>query len=153
MGGAPPNDECFANAGNEYGTTTGRPRRCGWFDVVPVKYSIRVNGISELALTKLDVLSGINPIKICIYYKFGDRDIKEISASTKIYEGCKPVYEEVEGWSDKVNWSKVSKKGYDALPPQARHYVDRIEELVGLPISIISVGPERNDTIIIENKK
>jgi len=137
--------------GGEYGTTTGRPRRCGWFDVVPVRYSIRVNGISELALTKLDVLSGINPVKLCIHYKFKDEVITEIPADLKVYENCKPVYEELEGWSDSVDWHKVAQEGYDALPSQAKAYVERIEELVGVPIKIISVGPERQDTIIIED--
>ncbi|MCW4027348.1 MAG: adenylosuccinate synthetase, partial [Candidatus Bathyarchaeota archaeon] len=130
---------------------TGRPRRCGWFDLVPVTYSIRVNGISELALTKLDVLSGINPIRLCLHYKSEDEIITEISADLKMYEKCIPVYEELEGWPSSVEWSKVAQEGYDALPQQAKAYIERIQELVRVPIKTISVGPERKDTIVTED--
>ena len=134
--------------GGEYGTTTGRPRRCGWFDAVPVRYSIRVNGISELILTKLDVLSGINPLKICTHYMVKNKVVNDIPADLKTYEECKPVYEELEGWTDSLDWHQIAMGGYEALLPQAKTYIERIEELTGVPIKIISVGPEREDTII-----
>jgi len=143
--------ERIREKGGEYGTTTGRPRRCGWFDVVPVTYSIRVNDISELALTKLDVLSGINPIRLCLHYKSEDTIITEIPADLKMYEKCRPVYEELEGWSSSVEWGKVAQEGYYALPQQAKAYIERIQELVRVPIKIISVGPERKDTIVTED--
>lgn len=143
--------ERIREKGGEYGTTTGRPRRCGWFDVVPVTYSIRVNGISELALTKLDVLSGINPIRLCLHYKSEDEIIAEIPADLKMYEKCRPVYEELEGWPSSVEWSKVAQEGYDALPQKAKAYIERIQELVRVPIKTISVGPERKDTIVTED--
>jgi len=143
--------ERIREKGGEYGTTTGRPRRCGWFDVVPVTYSIRVNDISELALTKLDVLSGIDPIRLCLHYKSQDEIITEIPADLKMYEKCRPVYEELEGWPNSVQWLKVAQEGYDALPQQAKNYIEKIQELVRVPIKIISIGPERKDTIFTED--
>jgi len=140
--------ERIRNKGREYGTTTGRPRRCGWFDIVPVKYSVRVNGITALAITKLDVLSGITPIKICLKYRSGGKTINELPASLKLYEKCRPIYEELEGWPDlNEEWHTIAKKGYDALPAQTKEYIERIEELLGVPIRLISIGPERRDTI------
>jgi len=137
--------------GGEYGTTTGRPRRCGWFDMVPVRYAVRVNGISELALTKLDVLSGIDPLKLCTHYRFNDEAITELPASLKVFENCEPVYEEIEGWPEPTDWHVVAKKGYDAMPVHAKAYVQRIEDLAGVPVKILSVGPERRDTIVFED--
>ncbi|MCS7120576.1 MAG: adenylosuccinate synthase [Nitrososphaerota archaeon] len=134
--------------GGEYGTATGRPRRCGWFDLVPVKYSIRVNGISELILTKLDVLSGINPLKICLHYMCEGKVVSDVPADLTKYEKCVPIYEEMEGWSGSIDWHKVAVGGYDAMPEEAKAYVERIEELTGVPIKMISVGQEREDTII-----
>ncbi len=143
--------ERIRNKGGEYGTTTGRPRRCGWFDAVPVKYAIRVNGITSLAITKLDVLSGIDPIKICLRYQIGQKTVNEIPASHELYAKCRPVYEEHKGWPDlNDEWHNIAKKGYDALPAQTKAYLGRIEELVGAPIKIISIGPERQDTIVVE---
>jgi len=143
--------ERIRDKGGEYGTTTGRPRRCGWFDAVPVKYSIRVNGITSLAVTKLDVLSGIDPIKICLRYRIGQETVNEIPASPELYAKCKPVYEEREGWPDlNDDWHNIAEKGYDALPTQAKGYLSRIEELTGVPIELISTGPERQDTLVIE---
>jgi len=141
--------ERIREVGKEYGTTTGRPRRVGWLDLVPVKYSIRLNGIDKLAITKLDVLSGINPLKICIKYKCGDRMIDTIPADIRTFKECEPVYEEIEGWEASLDWRKIVQKGYEALPEQAKEYLKRIEEHVKIPISIISVGPERSETIIL----
>lgn len=139
------------NVGDEYGTTTGRPRRCGWLDLVPVKYSVRLNGVSQLVVTKLDVLSGINPLKICVRYRVGEKTVDTIPASLGLFELCEPVYEELEGWPENVDWRKVVSKGYDALPEQAKIYLERIEELAGVPISLVSVGPERRETIVIND--
>ena len=143
--------ERLRSVGQEYGTTTGRPRRCGWLDVVPVKYSVRLSGVTELVVTKLDVLSGIDPVKICLHYKCENRIVDYIPASLKLFERCEPVYEEMEGLPDSVDWHKVALGGYDALPEQAKAYLGRIEELVKVPIRLVSVGPERRDTIVIED--
>jgi len=141
--------EKIREVGKEYGTTTGRPRRVGWLDLVPVKYSIRLNGVDELVITKLDVLSGINPLKICVKYRCEDRMLDTIPADIHTFEKCEPVYEELEGWEANVNWKKIVEEGYEALPEQAKEYLQRIEEHVKVPISIVSVGPERRETIII----
>ena len=141
--------ERIREAGREYGTTTGRPRRVGWLDLVPVKYSIRLNGIDTLVITKLDVLSGINPLKICVGYRYENRTIDTIPSDIRIFEKCKPIYEEIEGWETNVNWKEIAEEGYEALPGQAKEYLRRIEEHVKVPISIISIGPEREETIVL----
>lgn len=135
------------NIGDEYGTTTGRPRRCGWLDLVPIKYSIHCNGINKMIVTKVDVLSGINPIKICVKYRAGDMVIDTVPASLSLFQKCEPIYEEINGWSNDIDWRKVVSRGYDGLPKQAKAYLERIEEIVKLPISIVSVGPDRHETI------
>jgi adenylosuccinate synthase len=114
-----------------------------------VKYAIKLSGISKLIVTKLDVLSGINPLKICVSYQADDKILDTVSASLSLFEKSKPVYEEIEGWTEKVNWRKVVAKGYGGLPEQAKAYLARIEELVKVPITIVSVGAERRDTIVI----
>jgi adenylosuccinate synthase len=136
------------NIGNEYGTTTGRPRRCGWLDLVPVKYSIKINGITKLVVTKLDVLSGINTLKICVKYNVGGMILDTIPASLRLFEKCKPVYEEIDGWNENIDWNQIAKEGYNSLPKQAKVYLNRIEDLVKIPIKIVSVGPERRNTIV-----
>jgi adenylosuccinate synthase len=142
--------EKIRNVGHEYGTATGRPRRTGWLDIVPVKYSVRLSGISKLVITKLDVLNGINPIKICVGYEAEGKTLNTIPASLSLFQKCKPVYEEMEGWQEKVDWRKVVQKGYSSLPEQTKAYLERIEELVKVPITIVSVGAERRDTIVVE---
>ncbi|MFO7872090.1 MAG: adenylosuccinate synthetase [Candidatus Undinarchaeales archaeon] len=129
--------------GKEFGTTTGRPRRCGWFDTVILNYAVRINGINEFALTKLDVLSGLDKIKICTKYK-KNGDIVE-NLPTDISD-CKPVYEEMPGWQDFDK--SVSEKGYQALPKEAKDYIERIETLTGTKINLVSYGPARSDTFI-----
>ena len=136
--------------GKEYGTTTGRSRRVGWLDLIPVKYSIRLNSIDEIIVTKLDVLSGINPLKICVKYKCEGKTIDTVPADIRLFEKCKPVYEEIEGWPADVDWRRVVRDGYDALPKQAKEYIQTIEEYLKVPISIISVGPDRRETIVRE---
>lgn len=142
--------EKIRNVGHEYGTATGRPRRTGWLDLVPVKHSIKISGISKLVVTKLDVLSGINPLKICVSYKAENKNVDIVPASLSLFQKYKPVYEELEGWQEKVDWGKVATEGYNGLPEQAKAYLARIEELVRVPITIVSVGAERRDTIVIE---
>jgi len=141
--------ERIREVGKEYGTTTGRPRRVGWLDLVPVKYSIRLNGVDKLVITKLDVLSGLNPLKICIKYRCGNKILDTIPADIRTFEKCEPIYEELEGWEANVNWRRIVKEGYESLPEQAKKYIQRIEEHVKVPINIVSVGPERQETIIL----
>lgn len=133
-------------AGHEFGTTTGRPRRCGWFDSVIVKYAVRTNGITALSLMLLDVLTGFDTIKICTHYDCDGEMIENFPASLNKLEKCKPVYKELKGWkADITNCSS-----YDELPEEAKAYIAEIEKLVGVPIKIISVGPKRSQTIIRE---
>ncbi|MFC1501672.1 adenylosuccinate synthase [Elusimicrobiota bacterium] len=129
--------------GQEYGATTGRPRRCGWFDAVLVRHSVRVNGIAHLILTKLDCLEGIKNIKICVAYKYKGKLIKEFPASRTIQKECVPVYEEWPGFDESIRGiTKFSK-----LPLSAQKYVKRIEKLIGAPIDLISLGRKREETI------
>ncbi len=127
----------------EYGATTGRSRRCGWFDAVIVRHSVRVNGIGAAALTKLDVLDNVPKIKICTAYEYGGQVINEFPNSTRVLSGCQPVYEEMDGWMS----STSDVREYRDLPKNARHYIERLSELIGAPIEVISVGSERSQTI------
>ena len=131
-------------AGHEFGTTTGRPRRCGWLDTVIIKYSARVNGMTCIALMLLDVLTGFETVKICKGYKYGDEIIENFPASLNVLGKCEPIYEELPGWTEDISGCTT----FDALPDNAKAYVNRIEELTGIPVKIISVGPKRSETII-----
>ena len=133
-------------AGNEFGTTTGRPRRCGWFDTVMVRYASRVNGLTALSVMLLDVLTGFEEISICTGYKLGDKVIEHFPACLETLAKCEPIYETMAGWSEDITQCTT----YEALPENARKYIDRIEELIEVPVKIISVGPGRNQTIIRE---
>lgn len=139
--------EKMRQAGNEFGSTTGRPRRCGWFDAVVLRYAVRVNGLTGVAITKLDVLDDFDTIKICTGYKYEGRMITEIPATLDIFASCEPVYEEMPGW--KTNISHIT--SFDALPENARKYVKRLEELMGCEIVMVSVGPRRTETISLRN--
>ena len=130
--------------GYEYGTTTGRPRRCGWFDAVVLKYSVMLNYLDSIALTKLDVLSGLDKIKICNSYKYKKEVYEDLPCHQTILHKCTPLYEEFEGWTEDI--TGILK--YEDLPPAARKYIERIEEIIKVPVSMISVGPERNQIII-----
>ncbi|MDO9592618.1 MAG: adenylosuccinate synthase, partial [Erysipelotrichaceae bacterium] len=130
--------------GNEFGTTTGRARRCGWLDTVVLCYSARINGMTCVALMLLDVLGGFEEIKICTGYRYQGEIITDYPASLAILESCEPVYETFEGWKEDL--SVVT--AYDALPDNAKRYIERIEALVGIPVKIVSVGPRRDQTII-----
>ena len=131
--------------GGEYGATTGRPRRCGWFDAVAIKHSIRLNGLGGLAITKLDTLAGLETIKICTAYHVGNDVIDEFPASAELLARCHPIYEEMEGWQEEISGAKEISQ----LPLAAQNYLKRIEELAQTPIDIISVGAQRNETILL----
>jgi adenylosuccinate synthase len=139
--------EKMRQAGNEFGSTTGRPRRCGWFDAVVLRYAVRVNGLTGVAITKLDVLDDFETIKICTGYKYKGKAIDEIPATLDVFAECEPVYEEMPGW--KTNISQM--KSFDALPENAKKYVKRLEELMGCEIVMVSVGPRRSETISLRN--
>jgi adenylosuccinate synthase len=141
------NAEFLREKGHEYGTTTGRARRCGWLDAVILRYSVRVSGITHFALTKLDTLTGLKKIKICTGYKFNGRIITDFPASLEDLAQCEPVYEEFDGWEENIQGAKT----FEDLPYNAQKYVKRIEELMGIKATIISVGPERNQTIILKD--
>ncbi len=133
--------------GNEYGTTTGRPRRVGWFDSVVVTHARRVSGITDLSLNSIDVLTGIETLKVCVAYRYQGEVIKEFPASLKVLAECEPVYEELPGWTEDI----TGVKSLDELPANARHYLERISQLTQIPLSIFSVGPDRNQTNEIRN--
>jgi len=133
--------------GREFGTVTGRPRRCGWFDAVLVRQTARTSGISGLALTKLDILDAFDEIKVCVAYRLDGREIDYLPASASAQARAEPVYETVEGWKSKT----AGARSWAELPAQAIKYVRRIEELVDCPVALLSTSPEREDTILVRN--
>ncbi len=139
--------ERLASRGHEFGSTTGRPRRCGWFDAVALRQAVQINSISGLCLTKLDVLDGLESIRICVGYEGPDGTSGTPRFASEYYSDIKPVYEEVEGWSE----STLGVRRLNDLPANARAYLSRIEETVGAPIDIISTGPDRTETIVLKD--
>ncbi|MDE3281252.1 adenylosuccinate synthase [Lacticaseibacillus parahuelsenbergensis] len=135
------------NAGHEFGTVTGRPRRIGWFDAVVVRHSRRVAGITDLCLNSIDVLTGLDTVKICVAYERDGERIENYPASLKFLSECKPVYEELPGWKEDITHAKTLAD----LPENARHYVERITELLGVDLLTFSVGPDRDQTNVIAN--
>jgi len=135
--------ELIRERAQEYGATTGRPRRCGWFDAVAGRLSVQVNGISSIALTHLDIFDGFPSVKICTAYEFGNRILESFPSSASILEKCQPVYEELQGWQGPT--SEI--RDFDRLPLEARHYISRLEQLLSCPINLISVGPNREQVI------
>ena len=135
--------EAIRECGHEYGTTTGRPRRCGWFDAVAARLSTRINGFTTAAITRLDVLDSQPLLKICTGYKLDGQTIDYFPASVSALERCQPIYEKLAGWET----STSDVRQFDQLPPQAQQYVNRLEELIGCPVSLISVGTRREQTI------
>jgi len=133
--------------GREFGTVTGRPRRCGWFDAVLVRQTVRTSGINGLALTKLDILDGLTEIKICTGYRLDGREIDYPPASERAQAGVEPIYETAEGWKEPT----AGARSWAQLPAQAIKYVRRVEELVGCPVALLSTSPEREDTILVHN--
>jgi adenylosuccinate synthase len=136
--------ERLRETGQEYGASTGRPRRCGWFDAVATRYAVRINGIDALALTKLDVLDGLDEVKICTAYRRGAETITEMPGDTAQLAACEPVYETMPGW--KTPTAGITE--YDRLPVEARRYIARLEEVCDVPAAVISTGSDRQHTII-----
>ncbi|MCX7858147.1 MAG: adenylosuccinate synthase [Deltaproteobacteria bacterium] len=136
--------EIIRERGKEYGATTGRPRRCGWFDAVSAKRAIAINGIKQICLTKLDVLDEFEKIKICTGYRVGDKEYSSPPLDTELYWKCVPVYEEVKGWKTKTTGITDFRK----LPGAAKDYIKRLETILGVRVSIISTGPDRAETIV-----
>ena len=150
VGGGPMPTELKDETGNlirerahEYGTTTGRPRRCGWFDAVAARFSTRVNGFTGAAITRLDILDIMPRLKICVGYEMDGQGIDYFPASVAVLARCKPVYEELAGWET----STADIRQFSKLPAKARQYVKRLEELIGCPVNLVCVGPERGQTI------
>ena len=139
--------EHLGKQGHEFGATTGRPRRCGWFDAVLMRRSRQVNGLTSLCLTKLDVLDGLQELKICNGYKYNGQSIDVAPVGADALAQCEPIYESMPGWSE----STVGCTELSALPQAAQNYVARLAELVGVPIDIVSTGPDREETIVIRD--
>ena len=137
----------LASRGQEFGATTGRPRRCGWFDAAALKRSIQINGVSGLCVTKLDVLDGVESLRLCVSYRLdgGVSDILPVGAEDLAQ--CEPVYEEIEGWRE----STVRLRGFEDLPRAAQRYLKRIEQICEVPVDVISTGAEREDTIVLKH--
>jgi adenylosuccinate synthase len=133
--------------GAEFGSTTGRRRRCGWLDMVVARDSARLNGLTSLGITKLDVLTGLQTLKICVAYDLDGRRVHTRPASLSKLARCKPIYEELPGWQEEISGAK----SLEHLPPQTRSYLKRIEELTEIPLSIVSVGPGREQTIVLSD--
>ncbi len=137
----------LATIGHEFGTVTGRPRRCGWFDAALLKRSIQINGVTGVCLTKLDVMDGLSTIKICTGYQMNGKTIDIFPAGAEDAGCCEPIYEEMPGWSE----STVGIKSMEELPANARAYIQRVEELMGVPIDMVSTGPDREETIVLRH--
>ena len=145
----------LTEVGHEYGTTTGRRRRCGWLDLVVLRHSNRVNGFTELAMTKLDVLGGLDPLKICVGYRLDGKEIHEMPASSAALARCEPILIEMPGFPELnlESWLDIARKanengdGYSSLPSAAQSYIRHVEDLLGVPISSVGVGPDRDATI------
>ena len=133
--------------GHEFGTVTGRKRRCGWFDAVLVRQSVAVSGVTGIALTKLDVLDGFETLKICTGYRIGDQSFDYLPAHAQDQAKAEPIYEDIEGWQD----TTAGARSWADLPAQAIKYIRRIEELIGCPVTLVSTSPEREDTILVRD--
>jgi adenylosuccinate synthase len=131
---------------HEYGATTGRPRRCGWFDAVAGRFSVQINGITDIALTHLDIYDGFPSIKICTAYKFKGEVLTSFPSDVAVLENCQPIYEEVDGWEESI--SRI--RNLNKLPAEARNYLSHLEELLSCPISLVSVGPDRRQIISVK---
>jgi adenylosuccinate synthase len=139
--------EHLARRGHEFGATTGRPRRCGWFDAVALRRTGQLNSVSGLCITKLDVLDGLDTIRLCTGYKCGDRHLTTVPVGADAMALCEPVYEDWPGWQE----STVGIKDYDLLPENAKNYLQRLGQVTEIPIDIISTGPERLETIVLKD--
>ena len=139
--------EHLAEVGGEFGATTGRPRRCGWFDAVVARHAVRTNGLSGVALTKLDVLDGLEKIKMCVAYNRNGRRLDTMPSDPSILDVCEPIYEEMPGWSSATSEARH----FGELPEAAQNYIRRLEELMGVKAAIISTGPDREQTMVVDN--
>jgi adenylosuccinate synthase len=137
----------IGDRGREFGTVTGRRRRCGWFDAVLVRQTVRTSGINGLALTKLDILDGFDEIKVCTGYRLDGREVDYLPASESAQARVEPIYESIEGWREPT----ACARSWAELPAQAIKYVRRIEELIGCSVALLSTSPEREDTILVQN--
>ncbi len=137
------------DSGNEYGAVTGRPRRCGWYDAVAVRYSVRINGLDGLALTKLDVLDGLERIEVCTSYRCGSRTLTEFPSDVAQLSACEPIYESLPGWATPTR----GVRRFSDLPDNARRYIARLEDISGVPAVIVSTGSERDHTIVRDDQK
>ena len=142
-----PEGEKLKEEGSEFGATTGRPRRCGWFDAVGVRYAVRVNGITGIALTKLDVLTGFKKIGVCVAYRCEGKTYHDFPASLRVLERAQPIWERMDGWNTPISGAKK----FSDLPANAQRYVRRLEEIIGTEMILISVGPGREQTILLKN--
>lgn len=138
--------EALRKAGNEFGATTGRPRRCGWFDLVVARYSVMVNGIDVWAVTKLDVLDDLDTIRICVAYECDGRRLETLPANVRMLERCHPIYEDVPGWKSSTRDAAC----WEDLPEKAQAYIRRLEALTGVKVGLLSVGPRRDSTIVLD---
>jgi adenylosuccinate synthase len=133
--------------GGEFGTTTGRPRRCGWYDAVIARYAARVNGVTDFVLTKLDVLTGFEQLKVCVGYRIGDTVHTEMPMTQTEFHHAEPVYEQLPGWDDDISKAR----SVADLPENARRYVDAVEAMTSAPVSVIGVGPRRDESIVVRS--
>ena len=145
--------EKIREQGHEYGTVTGRPRRVGWLDLFNIKYGIMINGVDKVIITLLDALHGINPIKMCIDYELDGKKLESWPIQSEIIENCKPIYKSFEGWEEKTReeWTNIALKGYDALPETMKIYIQAIREELQTEIALVSIGPDRTETIVLED--
>jgi len=145
--------ERLRTVGGEFGVTTGRPRRCGWYDAVVARYAARINGVTDFVLTKLDVLTGLEQIPVCVGYRVGgpgsksDKVLDEMPMTQTEFHHAKPVYETFPGWDEDISGAR----SLEDLPKTARGYIDALEAMSGAPISVVGVGPDRDETIAIRS--
>jgi adenylosuccinate synthase len=137
----------LASVGREFGSVTGRPRRCGWFDAPALRRSLALSGVGGLAVMKLDVLDGLPAVKLCVAYRRGAELLDTLPFGADAVSGCEPVYEEMPGWSE----TTVGVRSWEALPLNARRFLERLSQLAGVPIDMVSTGPDREDTILLRN--
>ena len=142
-----PSGKHMAEKGHEFGSTTGRARRCGWFDAAALKRSIQINGVSGLCVTKLDVMDGVSTLRLCVGYKVDGKIIDILPVGADALEGCEPVYEDMPGWSG----STVGVKRFEDLPLEARNYLQRMAEICEVPVDMVSTGPDRDETIVLRH--
>jgi adenylosuccinate synthase len=145
--------EQIREQGHEYGTVTGRPRRVGWLDLFNIKYGIMINGVDKIIITLLDALEGIDPIKICTGYELNGKTLKSWPIQPELVDMCEPIYKSLQGWEARTRdeWLEIAQKGYDALPDTIKIYVQAIKEELDTDIAILSIGPDRKETIVLDD--